>query len=389
MPEVYAEQATVSPQLYQKLQKSEKLIAGKSYGEAERLLQSALSDAANDYERATVLRSLATYYQLREDYRKAAELLSKSLALNALPAEQQHQALLNLGQLYMASDQFRKAVTVLESWMAKHSKPHVQVYVLLANAYAQLKQSRKALPYIQKAIKLAKKPSESWYQLELALVYELRDYAGAAKVLQALIRQNPDKKQYWEQLASVYQQMKQPTKAASIKELAYKKGLLASEKEILDLFNLLLYINAPYKAAVLLDKELNAGRVASTAKSREQLANAWTQAREFDRAVSALEAASKLSDKGILYQQLGQIFVEQEKWQQAAKALSKAVNKGGLKQPGNAYLLLGMSYYELKQIVNARHAFTAAGKYRKTQSAAAQWLSYIDNEQSAESAPAN
>ncbi len=386
---VYAQQNTVSPQLYKTLQKSEKLIAGKSYGEARQLLQSALSGAASDYETATVLRSLSSIYALQEDYQKAAETLSESLALNAFPAEQQQQALLNLGQLYMANGQFRKAVNVLEPWLAKNPKPDIQVYVLMANAYAQLKQYRKALPYIRKAINLTQKPPESWYQLNLALVYELQDYAAAAGVLQTLIGQYPEKKQYWEQLGAVHQQMKQYTKAASIKELAYKKGLLNREKEILDLFNLLLYIDAPYKAAVLLDKELIAGHVKNNAKTREQLANAWTLAREFDHAVTALEEASKLTDKGILCQQLGQIFVEQEKWQQAAKALSKAISKGSLKQPGNVYLLLGMSYYELKQTAKARQAFNHAGKYLKTQSAATQWLSYIDNEQIAEETAAH
>ncbi|MCK4840800.1 MAG: tetratricopeptide repeat protein [Methylococcales bacterium] len=247
----------------------------------------------------------------------------------------------------------------------------------MANAYAQLKKYAKALPYIKKAISAAKKPEESWYQLNLALYYELENYPAAATILTTLIQLYPDKKPYWEQLASTYQQIRQYKKAVSVKHLAYKKGFITNEKDILALVNLFLYIDSPYKAAKLVKKEIEAKNIKSDSKNWETLAHAWTMAKEFEHAIKALEVASKLNEKGRLYQQLGQIYVTQEKWNKAIIALNKALAKGRLKNTGSTYLLLGMSHYEQGNIKRAKKTFLKAVQYSKNKKVAKQWLDYI------------
>ena len=277
----------------------------------------------------------------------------------------------------MATEQYSKAVKTLEPWLVKNSNPDVQINVLLANAYAQLKQFRKALPHIKRAIARSKKPQESWYQLNLAIYFELENYSAAAGVLKSLVRLYPDKKAYWHQLSSVYQQLKQYKKAVSIKHLAYQKGFISSEKDVLELVNLFLYVGSPYKAAKVLTEGIKYKKIKSNSKNWETLAYAWRMAKEFDSAVKALETASKLNDKGSLYQQLGQIYVEQEKWSQAITSLNKAIGKGGLKNTGSTYLLLGMSYYEMKQLKLAKKSFIKAAQFSKNKKAARQWLEYI------------
>ena len=371
-------QSSVSPWLYKQLKKTEQLIGKKSYDQALKKFHTMLGKVdKGSYEEATVLRSMSSVYALQEKYNKAIKFLSRALTLKMLPEVQQQQALLNLGQLYMATEQYAMAVKTLRPWLANNPNHDAQIYILLANAYAQLKQYREALPYIETAIKTAKKPVESWYQLNLALYYELEDYRSSAKVLKILVDHYPDKKTYWDQYAAIYQQLKVFKKAATIKKLAYKKGLLSTEKELLDLVNLHLYIDLPFQAARLLDKQINIGKINNTVKNQELLANAWTQAKEFDRAIKALDRASQLSAKGALYQQLGRIYVEQEKWSLAVTALSKALEKGSLKNKGDTYILLGMSYHELDQPKQARQSFQKARKLAKTRKAASQWLNYI------------
>ncbi|MCK5120476.1 MAG: tetratricopeptide repeat protein [Methylococcales bacterium] len=368
----------ISPWLYKKLTQTEKLIAKKSYPKAEQKLQAILADVKDkSYEQATVLRSLSSVYALKAQYKKSAATLSKAINLGVLPKAQMQQAILSLGQLYMATEQYSQAIQTLEPWLAKNSTADPQINVLVANAYAQLKKYRKALPYIKKAIKTAKKPEESWYQLNLALYYELENYPAAAKILTTLIRLYPDKKDYWGQLASIYQQTKQYQKAVSVKHLAYKKGFISNEKDILALANLFLYVGTPYNAAKLLALEIDQKRIKSNSKNWESLAQAWRTAKEFEYAIKALETASKLNDKGHLYQQLGQIYVAQEKWTAAITALNKAISKGGLKNAGATYLLLGMSYYEQNNLSNAKRAFSKAAQFSKHKKTAMQWLDYI------------
>ena len=379
---VYAEKkdksTTISPWVYKKLKKAEVLIAKKSYQQAEQQLKAILVDVKQkSYEHATVLRSLSSVYALKSQYKKATEALSKSLALGVLPNDQKQHAVLNLGQLYMATEQYSKAVKTLEPWLVQNSNPNAQLNVLLANAYAQLKQFRKALPHIKSAIAKSKKPKESWYQLNLAIYFELENYSSAAGILKSLIRLYPDKKTYWNQLSSVYQQLKQYKKAVSIQHLAYKKGFISNEKGLLGLTNLLLYVGSPYKAAKILKESIELKKIKSNSKNWETLAHAWTMAKEFDNAVKALETASKLNDKGSLYQQLGQIYVEKEEWNKAIVTLKKAISKGGLTNAGSTHIMLGMSYYEMKDIKQARQSFLKAMQYSKSKKVASQWLDYI------------
>lgn len=370
---------TISPWVYKKLKKSESLIAKKSYQQAEKQLTSLLTDVKEkSYEQAIVLRSLSSVYALKGQYNKAAKRLAKAINLHVLPRQQKQQALLSLGQLYMAENNYALAIKTLAPWLASNkTNNNAQINVLVANAYAQLRKYRQALPYIKRAIASTKKPDESWYHLNLAIYYELKNYSSAATILKKLIRLHPDKKDYWDQLSSVYQQTKQYKKSVSIKQLAYKKGFIKTEKAILELVNLFLFVDSPYKAASLLQKELKNKRIKSNSKNWETLAQAWTMAKEFDFAISALETASKLNAKGRLYQQLGQIYVEQEKWPLAIKALNKAIGKGQLKTPGTNNLLLGMSHYELKNIKKAKKYFIKALQYNKTKKPARQWLGFI------------
>jgi tetratricopeptide (TPR) repeat protein len=280
----------------------------------------------------------------------------------------------------MATGKYEKAIQTLESWLKNNQPDEVQIYVLLANAHAQLHHYRQALPYIEKAIARSSAPKPAWYQLNLALYYELQNYKAAAKLLQRLIQIDQDNKDYWQQLVTVYQQLKQFPQAAAVKDLGLKKEVFSTEKDILELVNLYLYIGAPYKSGVLLKNQIKNGKVKSTVKNWETLSNAWLMAKEFDAAIQALETASQLDDRGRLYEKLGQIYVEQEQWKPAISALTQAINKGGLNDSGEAHFLLAICYYELHQYQSAQKHFVLAQKSSRHKKDAGVWLEYIQNQ---------
>jgi len=60
-------------------------------------------------------------------------------------------------------------------------------------------------------------------------------------------------------------------------------------------------------------------------------------------------------------------------------ALTKALKKGGIKRKGDTYILLGMSYFELKDYPKATEAFNQAKqqKNNKSKKTAQQWLDYL------------
>ena len=379
-PTLAAKKAVISPRLFENLQKIELLITDKAYKEALTQLGGLTETLKKGtYEEAVVLRLKASVYIQNEQYPKAIKILLQCKQLEVLPDNQEQQLLINLGQLYLAEGQYQKAIDLIEVWLKDNPNPTPGINALTASAYAQLKYYNKALNFISKAVEAAKEPVEGWLKLKLALHFQLQQYPPAATVLEQLVRLYPDKKVYWTQLSGVYIQLKDYKKSLSVKHLAYQRGLITKSKEVVSIAHLFLFNEAPLKAAVLLDAALNKKEVKHTAKNWELLANAWTLAQEGDQAIAALEIASKLADTGKLYKQLGHSYVENEQWNKAVSALSKALKKGGIKRKGDTYILLGMSYFELKDFPKATEAFKKAKeqKNKKSKKTAQQWIDYL------------
>ena len=370
--------ATVSPQTFNTLKKAEQLLDKKTYGKAIAILQARLNKVGKKpLEQALILRALASAHAAKGNYQSAIHLLEKALATNAMTNIQKRQALRMLGQLYLAQNQPAKAVKTLESWLKTAPKIEPEDYLLLAQAYTQLKHYRPALKYINQAIAQTSKPKESWIQLRLSLNYYLKNYSAAIQDLHRLIRMKPNHKPYWEQLTALYQLSRKPITAAAVVELQALVDMLTKEKEILQGIQLLRAIHVPYLAGRRLQQEMTKGRVKKTLKNLNLLASCWTEAREFKKALQVLERTAALSADGKIHFRLGQLYIEQEQWQKAALALRSALKKGGLKSPGEAWLLLGSVLHEMKKTNQAIRAFKKALQYKRTRQSARHWLAFL------------
>ena len=108
------------------------------------------------------------------------------------------------------------------------------------------------------------------------------------------------------------------------------------------------------------------------------LAQSWQQARDMDKAAQAYtEAARRTTASGDADFRLGQIYIQQEKWQAAATALGEALKKGSLSSPGRVQLMLGMSHYYLGQHDQALAAIQASVCYRDVEKEALRWLQQL------------
>lgn len=370
--------AAVSPQTFLALDKAEKLLDQKAYQQAIGVLQARLKAVTNKpLEKALLLRALASAFTARGDYRRAIAYLEQALASDGLSEIQKNQVLRTLGQLYLAENKPRKAMEILKSWLESASETKPDDYLLLAQAYTQLKRYREALRYLNLAISKAPKPKESWIQLRLGLHYQLKDFSAAITDLHQLIRIQPTSKKYWDQLAAMYQLARQPLTAAAVKELEALAELLTSEPEILQGVQLLRAIHAPFIAGSRLEKAIQGGQIQKNHKNLKVLADCWTEAREFDRAIDVLQQAAPLGPSGKLYFRLGQLYVEREQWQKAVSSLRKALEKGRLDKPGQAWLLLGNCYFEVGQLDSARKAFNQALRFEYSRKPARQWLNFL------------
>lgn len=372
---------TVRPWTYQHLEKAEALLAEEKYPQALKLLRDIGPEISDvPYEVAVVKRMQASIHAMQEDYRSAARTLQQALDTGALPQEAANQAVVELAQLHGALHENRKVIALLEPRLAAMKEAPPRAYALLATAHMQLKHYRKALTAVKRAVALSDPVPESWYQLLLGLHVELEQYSAAAGVLEQLLRHHPDKESYWRQLVAIRMQLKQMKQALAAAELGYHRGLLRGREDLLRQVRLCLYLDVPYKAGNLLEREIAAGRLPADRERWELTANAWLQAKEWDKAVAALEKAAERSQDGRNHLRLARLYIEQEAWEKAAGALDKALSRGGLAQPGDAYLLLGIARYESGRREEAREAFERAQGFETARDNARQWLAYLRND---------
>ena len=79
-------------------------------------------------------------------------------------------------------------------------------------------------------------------------------------------------------------------------------------------------------------------------------------------------------------QRIAEVSINLEKYEEAADAARKALDKGGLEFESNVYVALGMAQYNLQNFDASILAFEQAEKHKKSQRLAEQWIKYVKRE---------
>jgi tetratricopeptide (TPR) repeat protein len=160
-------------------------------------------------------------------------------------------------------------------------------------------------------------------------------------------------------------------------ELAYQRGLLTREAELLTLARYLLYRQLPYRAGELLERGLRQGVVRPVNQNWRLLIDAWTRAREPNLALAAIERALDTTKDVNLYLRRAQLLAEKEEWSQVVATLEAALGTGGLAFPGQAHFLQGIAHYQLQNPHKAVSCFQRAKAYEDSKSQAEQWIEHL------------
>ena len=350
--------------------------------EATRILQKLRVNRLNPYERALVYRMLAHIAYGANDSEQAIVYFKKFLEEEVLPIRDEARVRFNIAQLYASLQQWRETIDWLNRWLLYVEDPDPLGFYLMGIAYYQIEDYDAAIAQTKRAVEFRPEPRESWMRLLAALYAQKEDYENAAPVLEELMLRFP-KKPYWVQLSLIYGAHENYRRSLSVQQIAYAQGLLTEDKELRRLARSYLYHELPYPAAQVLEKALEDGAVTRDSEALELLANSWIAAREYERSLGPLRSAAELSDDGNLYVRLGQVHMQSEAWDEASLLLEKAVEKGGLKDPGNAELLLGIAYYNGAQVARARSSFMRARQHDSTRNAANRWITHLDTESDA------
>jgi len=365
-------------------------------------------DELKSYDRSVMWNAWAYVYFSSEKYTQAMDAYRKLIAEPEVTIPLRTGALLSLGQLYMVQEDYERGIQYVLQWQKEIEKVTAQSYALLGQAYFSLEDYKKSLSSIETAIKLAEeegyKPRENWYVIMAANISEMKSEIGEKESLrrqlpiyEILVNLYP-KKLYFIQLGGVYGQLGRERDYMITLKAAHAKDFLDKESEYKALAQLLLLNKNPYWAAEVLisgqkkmitivdektEEEKIVPVVKDTEKNLKLLADSLRMAQEIDRAIPVLEKAASMSKDGESYVLLGNLYLSEDKVNEAVASIKKGLEKGKIKNLSQVYLTLGQAYFELQEFDEAKKNFRIAArdKKKKIKTQANNWIKYTENEE--------
>ncbi len=370
---------------FKKLEQVQELAETDKLDEAINVLNSlkAKSKKLNSYEIAQMWNFYAFIYRVQEKYDNAIDSYHMVLKQPDLPVGLELQCIYTLAQIYHFIEKFDQAIKYYKKWFVATATPSADAYARLATVYYQVKQQDLAVENIKKAIAMYeeknKVPKENWYSILLAVYHERGDSKNMETVLETLMAFYP-KKSYWMQLAAVYDEQKRDMDYLSVLDAAYLSGYIDKEGYYLNIASSYRNYDVPFKAAAIIEDGIKKGDIKETSRNLHILSNSWQHAKEYKKAIQSLEKAARLSEDGELMTWLGKAYLDNEEFEQAAKALENGLTRGGVKRADKANIWLGRAFFNLDKFDKAEAAFSAARKDKRSATIASQWLKYISKE---------
>ena len=374
----------VSKEVYEKIQKAQEAVDAKDYRGALDLLNRLYNpDKLTEYEQANVLNYLGFVHYNMDNIQQATATYEKMLRIPSLEPQMAKQTTLTMAQLYTMDENYAKALQTLDKWFVLETNPGPDQFVLKAQILYNLNRYKDMINPIETAMKVARerdKPvKEDWWNLLNFAYFQEENYVKVRDIQKVLLQTWP-KARYWKSLAGAYTELGEDEKLIYAYDAAHTQGMLEKPQEFVTMAQLYLQAEVPYKAATLMQEKMDAGVVPKSEKNYRLLSQAWTLAQEDDKAIPALKAAAQLAEDGELDARLANAFLNIGEYGDCVASANTALRKGGLRNPDNIQISLGMCLYNLRRYTDARNAFNAAGKVPRSQRTARQWISVIDAE---------
>lgn len=331
----------------------------------------------SSFDAAVLLQVKAQTMLQKSDFAGAVPPLEQALALSDAHTPPYFEEritqefLFYLAQLYFqeasssknpgASTQlYEKADKCMARWMKNNKKANPDAMLFYASLifnraaadteHPNTEEVKRAYDIVDKALHMSTHPKDNLYVLKLICLQNLNRNAEATELLELLVKQKPDSRNYWQQLAALYLGQQQDIRAITAFERAQANGFMNSPKDNFNLVGIHFNIGQYERAAELLEKGLRDGSIDNEEKNWELLAFSYQQLNRDFKAIDTLKEATKRFPKsGQLEYLVAQNYYTMEKLEDALPHLQASVQKGGGNKPHSTFLFLAYIAYELKK----------------------------------------
>jgi hypothetical protein len=296
-----------------------------------------MKEAEQDYEQA-----LATGQYTAEDASKTTRMLFRLAAQN---------------------QQFAKALDYGKQ-VADAGTANPDDLAVMSQIYYLQKDCKNSAVWADKAISAARKagetPKENLYQFKLQCASDGGDNAAMAAVLVDLIKLN-NKTNYWNTLLRIERQDERDDhNLLMIYRVMYDTSAMNAGSDYMEMAQLLGDAALPGEASAVLDKAVSSG-LFTEQKDKDRatrLANSLKPRAEADKkGEAAFDAEAAKNPAGELDVKSGEVYYGSGDYQNAVTAITRGIEKKGIKHLDEAYVYLGRAQVALKNTAEAKKAF--------------------------------
>jgi len=374
----------VSKEVYDRIQKAQELIEADNPREALQILESLKTrKGITEYELQNVLNYIGFVHYNLENIDQAMAAYREMIAIPSIEPQIKKSTIYTMAQLSTMQEKYQGALNLLDEYFALETNPAPDNYILYAQNLYQVNRYDEMIKPVEMAISEAERRElevkEDWYVL-LNFAYFQQENYQKVRDIQKILLVNWPKKRYWFSLAGAYTELGEDNNLVAAYDAAYTQGMFEKESEYVTMAQLYMQQEVPYKAAKVMQQQMDAGVVSKEAKNYRLLSQALTLAAEDEASIPALQEAARLSDDGELNLRLGNAYLNLSQYSECVAAIRDGIRKGGIKSPDNAQISLGMCLYNLKEYEDAIAAFREAGKTQRSARISRQWISVIESD---------
>lgn len=351
------------------------LYEAEQYEEALAGLQKLDTPKATPYERAKIeqMRGYIAYNQ--DDLETAIAAFKRALETDALINTEHFQLKLTLAELYHMNDQLPESAAAFDDWLKDAETITGRNWALQAKNYYDQDDYEKALEYIDKAYATGDAPERAWAQMKANALLSLERTPEAIAFGREVLAKTPDDAEFVNFLTALLLDAEQPQEAVTILENLRTQGKLDKENLYVNLYAGYRDLDKPVDGAKLLSEGIEKGIVKPSRDRYLQIGEAYYDAEDLPNALTYFRKSAEMSPSdGTADLYAGQVLLDQENPKEARTAFAAAIQKGNLKQLGNAYYQLGIAELDSENEAAAVAAFQKAQGFPESQKNATQAL---------------
>jgi len=235
----------------------------------------------------------------------------------------------------------------------------------LGNAYFQIDDNQNArvtmTDYIGKLEGAGKIPEEQAYRILQTACLRLKDENCVTEQIEKLVANYP-KPAYWTDLInSLLRVSKSDNELLNIMRLADGAGVMNEPSHYTEMAQLAMAQGLPGEAQYIIDKGTQKNAFADSPRERDHAARLLADAKQavaLDKStLDKQDASARAKTTGDSDVKLGAAYLSYGVNDKAIEALQRGIGKGGVKNPDEAGLLLGIAYLRTNNKEEAQKAF--------------------------------